>query len=93
MAAYSEMTIAELELAIADEIARNNNDPDILHLEQTIIALIARKNAAAEGSAEYRMIVRQLSGLRYCYKDAGGIIEELDPFGWGETCHTSRPTD
>jgi hypothetical protein len=25
-------------------------------------------------------------GLRYSYEDAGGIIEDLDPFGWGATC-------
>ena len=25
-------------------------------------------------------------GLRYSYEDDGGIIEDLDPFGWGATC-------
>ena len=60
------------------------------NLEQTIADLIARKNAAVEGSAEYRMAIRQLIGLRYSYKDAGPIIEDLDPFGWGSYCHRHR---
>jgi len=63
----------------------------MVNLEQTIAALIARKNAAVEDSAEYRMAIRQLTGLRYTYKDAGPIIEDLDPFGWGETCHVCSP--
>ena len=33
-------------------------------LEQTIADLVARKYAAPEGSAEYRMAERQLNGLR-----------------------------
>lgn len=60
-----------------------------MNLEQTIADLIARKNAAAEGSAERTMAIRQLTGLRYSYKDAGPIIEDLDPAGWWVTCHTS----
>lgn len=57
-------------------------------LERIIKALVAQKNAADENSAEYRMTVRQLQGLRYGpYGElAGGIIEELD-FGWGSYCH------
>lgn len=54
-------------------------------LESIIGPLVARKNAAAEGSAEYRWLIRQLAGLRYSYKLAGGIIEDLDPY-WGEEC-------
>ena len=32
--------------------------------------------------------------MRYSYEDAGGIIENLDPFGWGATCrpHKASPT-
>lgn len=52
-------------------------------LEATIRDLIARKNALPEESAEYQLVVRELTGLRYSYEDAGPIIEELDPFGWG----------
>ena len=42
-----------------------------------------RKYAAREGSAERQLIVRELSGLRYSYKDP--IIEGLDPIEWGVT--------
>ena len=31
-------------------------------------------------------------GLRYSYEDAGGIIEDLDPFGWGATCRPLAAT-
>jgi hypothetical protein len=58
-------------------------------LEQTIAALIARKNAAPEGSAQWRMVVRQLRGLYLGHEDAGGIIEDLDPLEWG--CVHSAP--
>jgi hypothetical protein len=54
-------------------------------LEAVIGALVARKNAAVEGSAEYRMAMRQLAGLRYTRELAGPIIEELDPY-WGSEC-------
>jgi hypothetical protein len=33
-----------------------------------------------------------LTGLRYPYEDAGGIIEDLDPFGWGATCRPLAAT-
>jgi hypothetical protein len=55
-------------------------------LEQTIAALVRRKNAARKGSAEYRMVLRQLTGLRYSCEEAGGIIEDLDPLDWHTTC-------
>ena len=54
-------------------------------LEQTIAALVDRKNAMPVGSAEYRFAIRQLAGLRYSREEAGGIIEDLDPY-WGEEC-------
>lgn len=57
-----------------------------MDLEQTIAAMIARKDAAAEGSAEQRMVLRQLTGLRYSYEEAGPIMESLDPMGWGAYC-------
>jgi hypothetical protein len=55
-------------------------------LERVIAALVARKDAAAAGSAEHQMAVRQLRGLRYTYENAGPIIEDLDPDGWGSYC-------
>ena len=45
-----------------------------LELENTIRRLIALMDAAREGSAEYRMIVRQLKGLRN--SEIGGLIFE-----------------
>ena len=59
-------------------------------LEQTIADLIARKDAAAPGSAQHRMAVRQLIGLRYTREEAGPIIEDLDPVDWGSYCHRHR---
>jgi hypothetical protein len=53
------------------------------NLEQTIARLIERKDAAEEGSAEWRMAVRQLRGLHHTCEEAGPIIEDLDPFAWG----------
>jgi hypothetical protein len=47
-------------------------------LERIIAALVARRHAAAEGSASRRAAERQLQGLRYTYDGAGGIIEELE---------------
>jgi hypothetical protein len=56
-------------------------------LERVIAALVARKNAAPDNSAGFRMAERQLRGLRYnCPLEAtGGIIESLDE-RWGEYC-------
>jgi hypothetical protein len=51
-------------------------------LEAVIAALVERKNAAADGSAERRFLIRQLAGLRYSRELAGPIIENLDPY-WG----------
>ena len=51
-------------------------------LERTIAALIRRKNALPERSRERQLIDRELTGLRYSYEEAGGIIEDLDPWGW-----------
>jgi hypothetical protein len=47
-----------------------------LELENTIRRLIALMDAAREGSAEYRMIVRQLIGVRDSSELRGLIIEE-----------------
>jgi hypothetical protein len=62
-------------------------------LEQTIATLIERKYAATEGSAEYRMVMRQLYGLRHTREEAGPIMEDLDPMGWGAMTdrHYSAP--
>ena len=52
-------------------------------LESIIKDLIERKDALPEDSPEHRFVVRQLIGLRYSREEAGGIIEDLDPMGWG----------
>jgi len=52
-------------------------------LEQTIADLVARKQGASD--AERAMLNRALNGLRYTYEEAGGIWEDLDPFGWDAT--------
>ena len=52
-------------------------------LEKIIATLIERKYAAPEGSAEHRLAVRELAGLRYSREEAGPIMEDLDPLGWG----------
>jgi len=62
---------------------------DMDDLETTIAALIDRKRDLDEASAEYRFINRQLAGLRYTLEEAGGIIEDLDPFGWHKTCRSA----
>ena len=53
-------------------------------LEAVIIQIVARKNAAGEGSAERLMAVRQLDGLRNTRELAGPMIEGLDPIRWGK---------
>jgi hypothetical protein len=55
-------------------------------LETVVADLINRENAAHKGSAERRMFECELTGRRYSYEEAGPIIEDLDPFGWGATC-------
>jgi uncharacterized coiled-coil DUF342 family protein len=50
-------------------------DNDEQELENTIRQLIERRDAAREGSAEYRMVIRQLKGLRNS-KLAEEIMEE-----------------
>ena len=54
-------------------------------LEQIIAELIERKYSALEGSAEHRLAVRALAGLRYSRELAGPIMEDLDPLEWGAT--------
>ena len=51
-------------------------------LEQIIARLVKRKKATKIGSAEREMLNRVLNGLRYTYENAGGIWEDLDPYGW-----------
>lgn len=52
----------------------------VQELEDTIRRLIERKDAAFEGSAEYRMVIRQLKGLRNSQL-AAEIMEEYDYWG------------
>jgi hypothetical protein len=56
-------------------------DDDELELENTIRQLIARKDAAREGDAEHRMVIRQLDGLRGRSLLAEQIMEEYDYWG------------
>ena len=56
-----------------------------MDLEQTIDALVYPKKKLDLDSPERRFINRILTGLRYSYEKAGGIIEDLD-FDWGATC-------
>ena len=56
---------------------------DEAQLERVIAELIKRKDAATDDSAEYRFALHQLAGLRSSYEAAGGIMEDLDPGGWG----------
>jgi hypothetical protein len=91
------MTIEELEKANAELIERINNAPedsDYRILENSIAELIERKNNATEGSPEYELAMRCLAGLRYSREDAGPIMEDLDPYGWGATTplpHVDQP--
>ena len=55
-----------------------------LDLEKIIDELVYRKKKLDLDSPEYQFINRILTGLRYSYEDAGGIIEDLD-FDWGST--------
>jgi hypothetical protein len=54
-------------------------------LERLAYQLTARLAAAREGSAERRMVVRQLEGLRNRGKLAEMILEEYDY--WGQAVH------
>jgi hypothetical protein len=70
---------------------------DHLDLEQTIADLLDRKKELEKeldiDSPEYELINRELTGLRNSREHAGGIIEDLDPVGWGATCrpHKASP--
>ena len=65
-------------------------------LEVIIRALVKRKNALPMDTPEYTFYERQLRALRYSHEEAGGIIEEADPQGWGCYCRPledeSHPT-
>lgn len=52
-----------------------------MDLETNIRALLEQRNTGS--ASERRLAERQLRGLRYSYKDAGPIIEDLDPMEWG----------
>jgi hypothetical protein len=65
---------------------------DYIDLEQTIADLVDRKKALDLDSPEYQLINRMLTKLRYSREGAGGIIEDLDPFGWGATCRPLEST-
>jgi hypothetical protein len=54
--------------------------------------LVDRKKVLDIDSPEYQLINRMLTKLRYSHEDAGGIIEDLDPFGWGATCRRLEST-
>jgi hypothetical protein len=65
---------------------------DYIDLERTIADLVDRKKNLDLDSPEYQLINRMLTGLRYSREEAGGIIEDLDPFGWGATCRPLTAT-
>jgi hypothetical protein len=54
-----------------------------MELERTIEQLLRQRDEAPDDSAERRMAVRQLQGLRRSYEEAGALIEDLDPMGFG----------
>jgi hypothetical protein len=56
-----------------------------VELEQVIERLTDRLAAAREGSAEWRMVVRQLEGVRNSGQLAEQILEEYDY--WGQAVH------
>jgi hypothetical protein len=56
-----------------------------MDLEKVIDDLVYRQKNLGLDSPEYQLINRILTGLRYSYEEAGGIIEDLD-FDWGATC-------
>jgi hypothetical protein len=64
-----------------------------MDLEKIIDELVYRKKKLPLDSPEYQFIDRVPTDLRYSYEDAGGIIEDLDPIGWGSTCrpHAASP--
>jgi hypothetical protein len=64
----------------------------MIDLEQMIEARVDRKNALPDDSAERQLIIRELINLRYSYEEAGGIIEDLDPWDWGSTCRPLAAT-
>jgi hypothetical protein len=59
-------------------------------LEKTIFDLLKRKYEAPIDSAERRMVINQLNGLRLSYEAAGPIMEDLDPNEWGATTRHPR---
>jgi hypothetical protein len=54
---------------------------DEIELEQTIDRLVDRYHAAREGSAEHKMIIRQLQGVRDGSQLGGLILEEYEMRG------------
>jgi hypothetical protein len=57
-----------------------------MDLEKIIDDLVYRKQKLDLDSPEYQFIDRVLTGLRYSCEEVGGIIEDLDHFGWGGYC-------
>jgi hypothetical protein len=94
---YRRIGLGPITVArLADDRKRLNETA--MDLEQTIDALVYRKKKLDLDSPERRFINRILTGLRYSYEDAGGIIEDLD-FDWGATvrladdAQSPRPAD
>ena len=52
-----------------------------IKLEEVVSDLAYRLRRASEGSAEYRMIVRQMEGIRHGSELGGLILEEYDYWG------------
>jgi hypothetical protein len=62
-----------------DEIERLDADPDRIRLEALVCALVARKRAAREGSAEHAFVVRQLQGIAQHREFGADFISYYDP--------------
>jgi hypothetical protein len=78
---------SDIALSTAASVAEAKRWIDeYIDLEQTIDELTYRKRIAPIDSAEWRLANNALIVLRHSCDDAGGIIEDLDPFGWGATC-------
>ena len=74
----------------AQPVAVKRANETTMDLEQIINELVYRKKKVDLDSPERQLIDRILTGLRYSYEEAGGIIEDLD-FDWGASCRCYVP--
>ena len=91
MSSTGASVVARL-FCIAQALTVKRPNETTMDLERIIDDLVYRKEKLDLDSAEYQFIDRVLTGLRYSSQGAGGIIEDLDPFGWGATCRPLAAT-